>query len=420
MKKNLHDKVERRADRKINLLVVGLFFLVWSVNGFFIGGNTVKMFLLLSGFALIIATSFNFLKDIKFIKFVVFTLVMLLSFWFIAYIQDQYTLKTSIIVFDMICYLLLLCGYLMGRNIQRFGKLNNRVILLLSVLTILGVFMYVKFQSVLELSATQTNRAVIEEGDDNVINVIGIAYTNAIIFFVLYHILTTYKPRGWLRTTVFFSMIATFFLIFSTQSRGAIIYIILILLLDNFYRFTALKNIFKIILSVIFITFFTLALYIQVIDSFPVLGDKMEGALSRFASLQKLTDNVQADQSSYERTLLIQDFYSNIGSIIVFGQQKYTPYPHNQFLEIIMRWGIFFGLPVLIFSVLNFLKSLQILLKRITFSPLLNLIVLLFLFSFLQSMSSMSLEMNRILWLGLGFLAGLPRLVTLIKLKQTK
>mgnify|MGYP007020175177 CR=1 FL=1 len=75
-----------------------------------------------------------------------------------------------------------------------------------------------------------------------------------------------------------------------------------------------------------------------------------------------------------------------------------------------MRWGIIFGAPLLILIVRNFFKCLKLLVKNFAIKPLNKLFIFCFLFAFLQSMSSMSLEMNRMLWLGLGVVSGLPKI----------
>ncbi|MNG14382.1 hypothetical protein D3C84_981280 [compost metagenome] len=106
---------------------------------------------------------------------------------------------------------------------------------------------------------------------------------------------------------------------------------------------------------------------------------------------------------------MIEDFFENIGDVILIGKERYVPYPHNQFIEIIMRWGLFLGLPLFVFSIRNFIRALILLLKKGNISPFVNLILFIFIFSFFQSLSSMSLEMNRTLWFGFGFLAAISK-----------
>lgn len=411
IKANLDNNIKaiKKAQSRTNFLVLGIFFLFWSVNGFFIGGNALKIFLLLFGFVLILISVSGIPKDNKFKKFSFFSLLFLFLFWIVAFLNNQLTTKTDIIVFDVICYLLLIFGYLIARNYTLFSKVDVKFILVITLITIIGVVLYMKFQAVLDLqTASSDSRSVIEDGGDTSINVIGIAYINAMVFFILYNFISTYTLNGRIKLIVLLGMISTFFLIISTQSRGALIYIVLILIIKNVFKLKSFKNIIKTILLISSVLLLTILVYDKTKESFPVLEEKIGGAFERFQVLMEFTENAKADESSYERSLKIERFYNDIENIIIIGQKEYEPYPHNQYVEIIMRWGVILGLPLIILSVFNFYKSLKILIQNTYQSSIVMLFVLLFAFAYLQSLTSMSLEMNRMFWLGLGFMIGLP------------
>jgi len=406
----------RKANIRTNLLVLGLFFQVWAVNGYFVGGNTLKLGLLGMGFLLVIATVFTLPKNIKFVKFAFVSFVLFLSYLFIAILMNANTTDKLTLVFDVICFFLLLSGYLIVNNLKYFSKADPNIVLLITFLTVLGVFMYIKYQSVLSES---NSRSVVESGNDSDINAIGLAYVNSIVFFILYYFLIYYELKKWMRWLIILSMVSTIFLIFSTQSRGALIYITLILILNNIYRLKSIKNIFKFIVYFIGAILVIIVIYFQVIKSIPALETKVDGAIDRFSLLSKVASDAdtKVDQSAYQRTLFIQLFFNNLKDIIFWGQEDYKPYPHNQFLEIIMRWGIFFGMPVLFYSISSFFKSLKILLRGVNVNPFINMVILLFAFAFFQSLSSMSLDVNRIFWFGLGFIIGLPSIKKIAKPK---
>ena len=394
------------TNTRTNFFILGVFLLVWSINGFFIGGNLFKMGLLMLGFGLILATSFTLPTYRKFINFSLLSLSFLLIYWFIAIVRNQKTFTASIFTFDVICFLLLLSGYSIASNLKYFKQASPKIVLLISLLAIIGGVMFVKFQSQLLLNSVGGNsRSAVEDGDESGINAIGIAYTNAIVFFILYYFVVYYNLKKWMKGIVFLSLFSVIFVILTTQSRGALIYIILILVFKNFKKLLSIRNLFKSLI----LLFFGVLIFLITLSFFPAMQEKVEGTLKRFETLIEISENVEADQSSNERALLIQDFFGNIGDVILLGKEEYEPYPHNQFIEIIMRWGLFFGMPLIIFSLYNFLKSLLIFLKRINTHSIVNLIAFLFVFSFLQSLSSMSLEMNRMFWLGLGFLAAIPQ-----------
>lgn len=391
---------------RTNVLIVGIFFLIWSLNGYFIGGNSLKMLMLMFGFLLVLGAVFTLPKRGRFVKFSIITFVFFIIYLLIALVQNQSTSDLSVVVFDIICYLLLLSGFAISRNLNYFTKISSKVIFFIVILSLFGSLMFVRFQTQLILnSVAGGSRNEVSNGDDGSINVIGIAYANAILFFILYFFLNYCKVNKWLKMLTFVGIIGIVFVILFTQSRGALIYIILILILNNLQKFNSFTKILKIILiSVIFIVGF-----ITVIQLSPILQDKFEGTFMRFQTLLELSQDSEADKSSLERTLMMKDFYENLSTIIIFGKENYDVYPHNQFLEIVMRWGIFFGFPLIVISLSIFFKSIKVVVNRASsIHPFVNFVALMFLFSFLQSLSSMSLDMNRMFWFGLGFLSGIP------------
>ena len=143
----------------------------------------------------------------------------------------------------------------------------------------------------------------------------------------------------------------------------------------------------------------------QIINSSEFILQKFEFTAERFSSaIDFFSDSNSVDNSIIERKE-IQEFFFNNYYQMFFGQANYIPYPHNQILEIIMRWGIF-GLPILVISVMSFKKSLHTMLKRPAKNSFIFLISMLFIFTYLQSMTSLNLDHNRFLWLGFGFLLG--------------
>jgi hypothetical protein len=404
--------VSTLSNSRTSLFVLGIFFLVWSINGFFIGGELLKYLLLFLGFSLILGTTlFSLPRNSSFFRFASITFIVLLAFWFVAILLNQTTAQTNIVLFDVICYLLFISGYLVAKNLERFTRVTNITILFIVLLTVLGCVMYIKYQSMLSLSdSLSSSRDVTEGGDEAGINVIGVSYTNAIIFFIIYYFLSFYQLKKAIKIALLFSIFLTFFLILYTQSRGALIYIVLIVILDNLKKINTLTKGLKYTFKFLIILFFLAILIIKSIELNPAFAQKFQGTLDRFQLFLDVTEDIEADPSTYQRTVFLNKFINEIDSIILFGQEKYQPYPHNQFAEILMRWGFFLGLPLILISLTSLIKSVRISTKTISLNPMIHLMALLFLFSFLQSMSSMSLEMNRLFWLAMGFLIALPKL----------
>ena len=113
------------------------------------------------------------------------------------------------------------------------------------------------------------------------------------------------------------------------------------------------------------------------------------------------------DVSTSSRQIYWQHYLSTIEDWILFGERGYTGYPHNQWLEILVRFG-FLGVPLLFFSIFLFvILGINTLFKRITPDLEYTVITVLFVFGYLQSMTSLSLHQNRVLWLGFGYIFGL-------------
>jgi O-antigen ligase len=91
---------------------------------------------------------------------------------------------------------------------------------------------------------------------------------------------------------------------------------------------------------------------------------------------------------------------------IVFGEKGYVGYPHNQWVEILARFGLL-GIPMLVMSIVLFCRVCwDVVTRKIHPDVEFSLIAILFVYSYLQSMSSLSLQVNRALWLGFGYLIG--------------
>lgn len=115
----------------------------------------------------------------------------------------------------------------------------------------------------------------------------------------------------------------------------------------------------------------------------------------------------EIDQSSEDRIALMGRYVSEPSIAFPFGEFGYAGYPHNQFVEWYARFGVIGVVAsalslVLLFRVLKFKR----LLGRSRDREIL-VVSACFLFAYFQSMTSLSLEMNRSLWLGFGFSIGI-------------
>jgi len=273
--------------------------------------------------------------------------------------------------------------------------------------TIFGVLFFLIFQSSLVLDSGVSSRRYDEEFE---LNPVGLAYVHGLLFLINF---TLFKSQFSKTLIIKFVLVLAQFLtiiaIFVTLSRGALIYLLFILV---FIFLTKFKFNNKLILSFgkIMLLFFLLtSLFFLLSNFFPIILDKVSDLGNRFDNLFTFKGHTRTlDSSSQARWRFYVVFYQELNDFIIFGKKNYSPYPHNQFIEIIMRWGLI-GIFLLVFSIFNFFKSFRILKYYSIYNhSFIFLILMLFIFSYLQSMTSLSLEMNRFLWLGFGFIFGFP------------
>jgi len=133
---------------------------------------------------------------------------------------------------------------------------------------------------------------------------------------------------------------------------------------------------------------------------------KVDLLVKRFQKVALYASGESSDMSSAGRLEGVQAYYEILDKWVIFGLEGYKGYPHNQFLEIFVRFGLI-GVVLFLFSIWAFLYLVKLALTvKSQRSWEFVLITSLFLFGYLQSMTSLSLEMNRVLWLGFGYLVG--------------
>ena len=382
----------------LNITALGVFLLLWGPQAFLIAGENGKYLVLFFGVFLLLLASLKRKFQKQEIRFYVFSFSFYMVYLLIAFIQDQKTTDTLSLTFGIINFFLLCAGYSLGLKNYTNLKLSNKIITLISVLAFVGTLKFIQLQ-------TNYTIGFVDRGiGDSVLNPVGVAYSNSLLILFLYWLFKNTEKKI-LKYIISLSFLLAFFVLISTLSRGALLFTISILIINYF------KGVKQFVLFLV--KFFKLSLIISflalivffVSQNFDFLKIKIDGILERFSQIFTFLDKNEGDLSISGRRDYYNIFKEEFQNFIFFGQYGYTPYPHNQFLEIIMRWGLF-GVPLLFFSINKFLISLKLLYsKNLIKNNMLFLMTFLFVFSYLQSMSSLSLEMNRTLWLGFGFIS---------------
>src|SRR5690606_11728734 len=153
------------------------------------------------------------------------------------------------------------------------------------------------------------------------------------------------------------AQIAAFIAIVMTQSRGALLFLGIFIFAYFLFNFKLNKKTASNIMKALALFVLFISVILSLSSSIPVIQDKVSGLKYRFSKLFDSIENTAVvDDSSEIRLQGYNDFFKEIDDIILIGQVDYKPYPHNQFIEIIMRWGTF-GLPFLFYSIFCLIKS---------------------------------------------------------------
>ena len=196
----------------------------------------------------------------------------------------------------------------------------------------------------------------------------------------------------------------------TSASRGAVIWgtfgVVYFILLNRYWRYISVRNLFISLGACILLVPLLLLIYktnYAVSERIDILIDRFE---SMFYSLFGTAGQTGVDLSTNARHYYWHFYSSTIENWLFLGEQGYIGYPHNQWLEIFVRFGLL-GLPLFIISIFLFIRlGMDTLLLRIRPDIEYSIVTVLFVFGYLQSMTSLTLHANRVLWLGFGYVLG--------------
>ena len=398
-------KIEKAAFNEIEYLVMGLILLFSNVALYFISGIMVRYLALLAGILFIFFAAYKRGKHLvgKLIPFFLFALI------YFAILAINSVFQNQVISYDRIkqifAVIILGCffsGFLLSTSkihfIENFKSWKVRGLTVVIIFALIGFLRYYE-----SISFSGTIRGY---GEDTALNPVGIAFTFTLLFIV-YFVLTISSQSIFDKVLYGIGMILSTAIVVTTASRGAIIWAILtiiFLVISSPIKKIKLSKFFILLLfgalffSVIFVFF---SKNVILMESLNILFDRFSGIFNIFYSSTSTLDISASSRIDYWN-----HYATNFTNWIIFGERFYSGYPHNQFLEILVRFGLL-GIPLLIFSLFvmaQFIHSFLFKKKERDFEQ--TLISAIFLFAYLSSLSSLNLEMNRALWLGLGYFFG--------------
>jgi hypothetical protein len=406
MSENLRDFELPKLYKHSGLFViVGLVFLYWSQSLYFVVGNTARMGSLALGFGLIIAAAFLRARGriAKYLPFVILTgsyfivLAMLSLFQSHAIWYDQ-----TQQIFVVVCLILFCGGYILGREKrQDFVSANHWSLMVVAGIAIVCLLAFLRF--VKDISFAGSARGF----GETTLNPVGVAYANTCLalVFVVIGVLNKSPIR---KVVHLLAACMAFAVVLSTASRGAVIWggcaVFFLILLNRHWKYLSGKNLMILIGSCLVLVPVCYVLY----NANYALSERFDILFKRFANLYYSVFEAggSVDDSTNARQIMLYSYVSTIEQWIIFGEKGYVGYPHNQWIEILARFGLL-GIPMLLMSVVLICRlGWDVVTRKMYPDVEFSLIAILFVYSYLQSMTSLSLQVNRALWLGFGYLLG--------------
>ena len=396
----------KEANKGFELLTIGLILMLSNVSFYFLFGIIIRYAALLFGILLIFYAAWKrgkpyITKSVPlFLLFgIYFALLGILSFLQGHAISYDYKKQIfSLIAFGCFC-----SGYLLAISktvyIENFKSWKVRVFTVITIFSMIGFIQYYE-----SISFHGTARGY---GADTALNPVGIAflYTSLLLVFFTLTILS----RNVIDKILYsIAILTSAGVIVTTASRGALIWAFCTILFyftsqrEKYFKF---KNFFLVLIFGAIIIFSGAIIFSNNV----ILGESIEILIKRFTSLLDVFNNSkvsQSDLSANARLYYWEYYFKNFSDWILFGEKNYVGYPHNQYLEILVRFGLL-GIPLLLFSFYIIITLIKKFTRKLSAYDIeLSMILVIFLFSYLSSLSSLSLEVNRGLWLGLGYFAG--------------
>ena len=376
----------------LNYFLLGLtsFLVINDANIYF--GYNARSFVSIIGILFLFLNLVNKLNEyvLKRITEVIILYFFILLF---AYFTTQNVFNFEQIYLGTVSLLFFITGISLKSFNYNNIEINFNIIFLVLIIFIVGnlkfIFVFNYFDSI------SRHLNVSREIGDDYLNSIGIAYSKGVTILFVYFLFNITENR-FLKILALITIFLSFIVIISTLTRGVFIYLILIL----FFLILKQKRLFIYILIFILLFYFSfLAFNLQY--KFPIF-ERITFLFNRYSSLYGNFGNRSRDLSAIDREINYNYFINNYHNLF-FGKLNYKPYPHNIFLEIYFRLGIF-GLPLIYHIIKTFFRTIILFFtnknKKLNF-----LFILFFIFSFLQSLTSMSLEMNKFFWLSYGYLS---------------
>ena len=386
-------------------VIMGLVMLHWSQAMYFVGGQSARMGSLVVGFGLIVGAAFLRAGGQigKHLPFVVLTGSYFILLAMLTRFQDHaiwYDRQQQI--FTVVCLVLFWVGYILAREKRHdFVSANQLSLVGLGVLALLCLVRFLGYVKLISFEGSARGFG------DTTLNPVGVAFANTCLGLVF--LMLAMLNKNLLRKALYLLVaFAAVFVVFSSASRGAIIWgslaMVFFCVLNRHRGYLTGRSLVVTLLSMALLLPGLVVLY----QSNYAITERLDILIDRFTQMFDLFRKYggDSDQSVSARQYAWSSYLSTIDQWIIFGEKRQYGYPHNQWLEIFVKFGLL-GTPMFLMSIILFFKiSWSALREKLNPDVEFSIITTLFMFGYLSSMTSLSLQVNRVMWLGFGYLLG--------------
>jgi O-antigen ligase len=385
-------------------VIVGLVMLHWSQAMYFVGGQPARMGSLVIGFGLIVGAAFLRARGqiVKHLPFVILTGSYFILLAMLTRFQDHaiwYSQQNQI--FTLVCLLLFWSGYILAREKRHdFVSFNQWSLIGVGVLALLCSIRFLEYVKLISFEGSERGYG------DTTLNAVGVAFANTCLGLVF--LMLAILNENLLRKALYLLVAAAaFFVVLSSASRGAIIWgslaMCFFFTLNRHRGYLSGRGLLAALISMALILPALVVLY----QANYAIAERFDILIDRFTQMYDLFNKYGGRDSSVSaRQTYWTSYLSTIDQWIIFGEKGQYGYPHNQWLEIFVKFGLL-GIPMFLMSIVLFLKiSWSAVCEKLHPDIEFSIIATLFMFGYLSSLSSLSLQVNRVMWLGFGYLLG--------------
>lgn len=382
-------------------LISGIILMHWSQLMAFSLGRTVGLVSLFCGFLLIVGACVwrAHLRPKGMTRIVIALHYAALLMAMSVVLEHEFISSPLQITFHLVVISLLVCGFVMGAT--RFQAPQRNESGIYTVLAAIVMCLSVVFARQLQTMKFDSARGL---GSDN-LNAVGVAYVSMCL--VLTFLILAIKSKSPLsRILCIGAAASTLIVVLGTASRGAVLWGGLVCLLLLVVQRTSIGQIHRLLGVATGIVIVGLVVAYTARE-YPVVEKRIGVLKERFTSMMEDVRGEEIQDLSIKiRVKRWRQYLDTAEDWWLLGARRHQHSPHNQWMEILVRFGML-GVPFLIFSVWSAGKAIQHLIRggpRLSREEL--LVYTLFLFGYLQSLSSLTLHVNRVLFLGFGYILG--------------